>query len=53
MPHAHTSTTELKAAVGEVWNNPVLSAYLHRAHASAVNAVYRPGWRAGLERTQA
>ncbi|KAG9316398.1 hypothetical protein JVU11DRAFT_2431 [Chiua virens] len=33
-------TTELKAAVEEVWNNPMLSAHLHRAHASAVNAVY-------------
>ncbi|KAF8135666.1 snRNA-activating protein of 50kDa MW C terminal-domain-containing protein [Boletus edulis] len=34
------SIAELKAAVEELWDNPMLSAHLNRAHATAVNAVH-------------
>ncbi|KAH0827547.1 hypothetical protein J3R83DRAFT_4268 [Lanmaoa asiatica] len=34
------SVAELKAAIEEVWDNPMLSAHLYRTHAAAVNAVH-------------
>lgn len=38
--NTHDSVAELKAAVEEVWDNPMLSAHLYRTHATAVNAVH-------------
>lgn len=43
MLNAHDSISELKAAVEEVWDNPMLSAHLYRTHAAAVNAVHNQG----------
>lgn len=40
MLNVHDSVAELKAAVEDVWNNPMLSAHLYRTHAAAVNAVH-------------